>query len=140
MTDYIKIEKFQCKYCSEEFKYEDDVKDHIEFAKHCNNGLVCEPIPRLFKVIRVKHAYQKTYSLARVEGFSYDSYHRVKIYLDRWCYNRDSDHFPENETSNQCSTREIVSSKELHEYILDQVVPSVYDLLTEDMVTELKKD
>jgi hypothetical protein len=137
MTDYVKIEKFQCEYCYEEFTSEVDAKDHIVFAKHCNNGLVCEPIPNHLKVIRVKHAHHKTYSLARVEGFSHDSYHKVKIYLDRWCHNRDSDHFPENETSYQCSTSEILSPKELHEYTLDQMMPSVYDLLTEEMVTEL---
>jgi hypothetical protein len=135
VTDYIKIEKFQCRYCEEEFTSECDAKDHIEFAKHCNDGLVCETIPNHLKVIRVKHAHQKTYSLAKVEGFSHDSYHRVKIYLDRWCYNRDSDHFPVNETSDQCSASEIVSKSELHEYSFSQIG---YDSqLTEEMVTEL---
>lgn len=135
---YVKIEKFKCKYCDEEFTSEFDVKDHIEFAKHCNKGFVCELIPDYLKVIRVKHAHQKTYSLARVEGFYYDSYHRVKIYLDRWCYNRDSDHFSENESHRQCSIDEILSQKELGSYIFQQVedFPSK---LTEDMVTELKE-
>lgn len=131
---YVKIEKLQCKYCKEEFTSEFDAKDHIEFVKHCNNGLVCEPIPDNLKVIRVKHRHQKTYSLAKVVGISHDYFHRVKIDLDRWCYNRDSDHFPENETSNQCSLREIVTTEELKEYTLDQVTDSLIPL-TEDMVS-----
>lgn len=56
---YVKIEKFQCKYCKEEFISEVDAKDHIEFTKHCNDGLVYEPIPDDLKVIRVKHRHQK---------------------------------------------------------------------------------
>lgn len=136
MTDYVKIEKFKCKYCDEEFISESDIKVHIEYAKRCHNGLVCESIPDYLKVVRVKHAHQKTYSLARVEGFFHDPYHKVKIYLDRWCYNRDSDHFSEHETHRQCSVNEILSQKELDEYNLQQVedYPSK---LTEDMITEL---
>ena len=139
MTDYVKIEKFKCKYCDEEFTSEFDMKDHIEFARHCNNGFLCESIPDYLKVVRVKHAHQKTYSLAEVVGFSYNSYHKVKIYLDRWCYNRDSDCFPDNDMSTQCSLSEIVSAKDLKEYTLDQVA-GYGSKLTEDMVTELKEE
>ncbi len=134
---FIKIEKFQCKYCDEEFTSECDVNDHIEYAKHYNNGLVCEIIPNHLKVIRVKRVHDKEYTIAKVEGFGYDTYHHVKIYLDRWCYNRDSDHFPENETSCQCSIREILSKDQLHEYSLSQSGLFYTTQLTEDMVTEL---
>ena len=126
MQEYIQeITKYACTICAEEFSSRKDIEQHLKCASEYNDGLIKEKIPDNFEIgsfIKVKHRWQKTYTMAKIVSFAHDSMlHQLVIYLDRFCHNRDSDCFPQYDTHCQCSTLEILSEEELPEYTLEQV-------------------
>ncbi len=125
MKYFREVKKYECTICDEEASSLQQIEDHINFCIYLNNGKIKEEIPEnleIDKVVRVKRRHEKSYSLAKIIGFEYSLNHYLKIILDRVCYNRDSDHFPENETHCQCSIDEIVKTSERDEYMLNQFI------------------
>lgn len=140
LSNFEKITIYRCKICNLDCETIEHAKFHFETTKEINE-LNFEGYKK-GQIIRVKHKDNKQYTLCKIEDFEYSNFdHELRIFVDRYCENRDLDQYSRNDidlnTSMQCSSKEILKKEDISNYsIFEFDHDSCCEQLTEEMVDD----